>query len=51
MIYELRVYRVLPGRMRNLLAQFRDHTVPIWERHGIRPFGFWTTGLANPTMT
>jgi hypothetical protein len=53
MIYELRVYRVLPGRMSNLLARFRDHTVPIWERHGIRPLGFWTTliGESNNELT
>ena len=43
MIYELRIYRTLPGRMPNLLARFRDHTLRIWERHGIRQAGFWTT--------
>jgi hypothetical protein len=43
MIHELRVYELVPGQMQRLLARFRDHTVPIWERHGIRPLGFWTT--------
>ena len=43
MIYEHRVYQPVSGRMPNLLARFRDHTVPIWETHGIRPLGFWTT--------
>jgi hypothetical protein len=43
MIYELRIYRTLPGRMPNLLARFRDHTLRIWERHGIHQAGFWTT--------
>ena len=43
MIYELRVYQPVPGRMPALLARFRDRTVPIWEKHGIRPVGFWTT--------
>ena len=43
MIYELRIYRTLPGRLPNLLARFRDHTLRIWERHGIRQAGFWTT--------
>ena len=53
MIYELRVYRVLPGRMPNMLARFRDHTVRIWEGHGIRPLGFWTTliGESNNELT
>ena len=43
MIYELRVYTTLPGRLPNLLRRFNDHTLGIWERHGIRQAGFWTT--------
>ena len=43
MIHELRIYRTLPGRMPNLLARFQNHTLRIWERHGIRQAGFWTT--------
>ena len=43
MIYELRVYRTLPNRMPNLLARFQNHTLRIWEKHGIRQAGFWTT--------
>jgi hypothetical protein len=43
MIYELRVYRTVPGRMPNLLARFNDHTLRIWAKHGIRQVGFWTT--------
>ena len=43
MIYELRVYRTLPGRLPNLLARFQNHTLRIWDRYGIRQAGFWTT--------
>lgn len=43
MIYELRVYRLVPGRLPKLLARFNDHTLALWEKHGIRPIGFWTT--------
>jgi hypothetical protein len=43
MIYELRIYRTLPGRLPNLLARFNDHTLGIWAKHGIRQAGFWTT--------
>src|SRR6185437_12323654 len=43
MIYELRVYQPVRGQMPKLLARFRDKILPIWERHGIRPVGFWTT--------
>ena len=42
MIYELRVYQPVPGQMPKLLARFRDKLLPIWEKHGIRPIGFWT---------
>ncbi|MGB6768791.1 MAG: NIPSNAP family protein [Methyloceanibacter sp.] len=31
------------GQMPKLIARFRDKLLPIWERHGIRPIGFWTT--------
>ena len=43
MIYELRIYRTLPGRMPALLARFQNHTLRLWDRHGIRQAGFWTT--------
>jgi NIPSNAP len=43
MIYELRVYQPVAGQMPKLLARFRDNTIPIWEKHGIHPIGFWTT--------
>lgn len=43
MIYELRIYRALPGRMSALLKRFETKTLKIWERLGIRQAGFWTT--------
>jgi hypothetical protein len=53
MIYELRVYRVLPNRMPALLKRFESATLRIWERHGIRQAGFWTTivGESNHELT
>ena len=42
MIYELRIYSCIPGRLPLLLKRFEDHTLKIWERHGIRQAGFWT---------
>lgn len=42
MIYELRVYRCLPGRLPALLKRFDTATLDIWKRHGIRQAGFWT---------
>jgi len=43
MIYELRVYDCLPGRLPALLKRFSDHTLKIWDKHGIRQAGFFTT--------
>ena len=43
MIYELRIYRAVPGRMPALLKRFETKTLKIWERMGIRQVGFWTT--------
>ena len=41
MIYELRIYTTLPGRLPNLLSRFENHTLRIWEKHGIKQVGFW----------
>ena len=53
MIHELRVYRCVPGRLPDLLRRFETITLPIWERHGIRQAGFWTTvvGESNQDLT
>jgi hypothetical protein len=52
-IYELRVYHCVPGRLPALLKRFETITLGIWERHGIRQAGFWTTlvGSSNQTLT
>jgi len=52
-IYELRIYRVLPAQMPRLLDRFQNHTLRIWERLGIRQAGFWTTmiGESNYDLT
>ena len=42
MIYELRIYHCVPGRLPALLKRFETTTLKIWERHGIRQAGFWT---------
>jgi len=47
MIYELRIYRTLPGQMPRLLERFREHTLMIWQRLGIRPVGFWVTAVGD----
>ena len=53
MIHEMRVYHCLPGRLPNLLQRFETITLKLWERHGIRQAGFWTTlvGASNMELT
>ena len=41
-VYELRVYHALPGKLGDLLARFRDHTMQLFERHGIKNIAYWT---------
>ena len=45
MIYELRVYTALPGRLPALLSRFENVTLGFWEKHGIRQAGFFTTTI------
>ena len=53
MIYELRIYTCLPGKLPLLLKRFETATLAIWQRHGIRQAGFWTTviGTSNQELT
>jgi NIPSNAP protein len=43
MVYELRVYRCMPGRKADVLARFRNHTMALFRKHGIECVGFWDT--------
>ncbi len=53
MIYELRIYQAAPGKMPALLQRFETTTLGIWQRHGIKATGFWTTliGASNLQLT
>ncbi|HEY1781603.1 MAG TPA: NIPSNAP family protein [Roseiarcus sp.] len=53
MIHELRIYRCVPNRLPALLKRFETKTLKIWEKHGIRQAGFWTTmiGESNQELT
>ncbi len=42
MLYELRIYHAVPGKLNALSKRFETITTKIWEKHGIRPIGFWT---------
>ncbi len=40
-VYELRTYTAAPGRLDDVLARFRDHTIAIFNRHGMVSIGYW----------
>ncbi len=40
--YEMRIYTAAPGKMDALHKRFRDHTLKLFEKHGIRNVGYWT---------
>ncbi len=47
MIYELRVYHCVPGRLPDLLKRFDTVTLKLWQRHGIEQAGFWTVAIGS----
>ena len=47
MIYELRIYQCIPGKLPALLKRFESKTLDIWKKHGIRPTGFWTVLIGD----
>jgi hypothetical protein len=53
MIYEMRVYRCVPGRLPALMKRFDTVTLKLWEKHGIKQAGFFTTliGESNQELT
>lgn len=40
-VFELRTYYTAPGKRDALLARFRDHTVKLFEKHGMVNVGYW----------
>ncbi len=41
-VYELRIYHCFEGKLDALLTRFREHTMTIFERHGIHNVAYWT---------
>jgi hypothetical protein len=49
-IYELRSYEVLPGRMAAMHARFQNHTLGFFQRHGITVVGFWEAVIGQSNV-
>ena len=39
--YELRTYTAAPGKLEELHARFRNHTMRLFKKHGMEVVGFW----------
>ena len=53
MLFELRTYTTNEGKLPNLHARFRDHTMKLFEKHGITNVIYWTPTdekLTNNTL-
>ena len=40
-VFELRTYTAPDGKLPDLQARFRNHTLRIFERHGMTNIGYW----------
>lgn len=41
LVYELRTYTTHPGRLAALNARFRDHTLKLFEKYGMKNVMYW----------
>ena len=41
-VYELRIYHTYEGKLGDLLNRFREHTMKIFEKHGMKNIAYWT---------
>lgn len=39
--YEIRTYIAAPGKLEDLHARFRNHTMKLFKKHGMEVVGFW----------
>ncbi len=41
-VYELRTYYAHPGKMADLHKRFKDHTLKMFEKHGMKNIAYWS---------
>ena len=41
-VFEIRTYHTFPGRLDALHKRFREHTMQIFQRHGMSNVAYWT---------
>jgi hypothetical protein len=40
-VFEIRTYHTFPGRLDALNKRFREHTMKLFEKHGMTNVGYW----------
>ena len=40
-VFEMRIYTTMDGRLPALEKRFREHTMEIFEKHGMKNVGYW----------
>ncbi|MBO7743517.1 NIPSNAP family protein [Paenibacillus sp. MWE-103] len=50
MIYELRIYKLFPGKLDHIRRRFADHTFRIFERLGMQVCDFWEDMEDEPKL-
>lgn len=48
--FELRTYHATPGKLSALEERFENHTIGLFERHGLRVEGFWRAESASDVL-
>ena len=46
-LFELRTYYPVPGKFEAVQARFRNHTVKLFEKHGMTNIGYWVVADAS----
>ncbi|MDQ1279019.1 MAG: hypothetical protein QG670_279 [Thermoproteota archaeon] len=50
MIYEWRVYEVVPGKMNAINERFQKITTKFFDKYGIRVVGFWQADIGTSNV-
>ena len=50
-VYELRTYTTYEGKLDDLLTRFRDHTIKIFDSHGMTSIGYWVPSILRARRT
>lgn len=49
-VYELRTYTTHEGKLSALHKRFRDHTMKIFEKHGMKNIAYWVPAEKKDTL-